>query len=130
MTTIIENLPDAEAVSSADTTPAPDGAVRGKIVLLRPGAQEFLLREGSFTIGRSEDNPCDINIQGDPGISRCSAQIDVTNNGGNVFYKLTALNATNPVLHNYAVLPAGRSVMLNYGDTITLGKTKLRFDRI
>ena len=47
---------------------------------------------------------------------------------GNTF-KLTVLKSTNPVLLNGNALAKGEAVSLNFGDIITMGKTRFRFDR-
>lgn len=106
-----------------------------RLILLRPGTEgrQFPLGVGVHTIGRPDsDSPgnVDILIADDPGISREAAIIEVTDSDGDLFYKLSApASTTNAVLHNYTPIVNGRSVMLNYGDTIVIGHTKMRFDR-
>ncbi len=107
--------------------------LKGKLVLLRRGwlNKNYPLTEGSHTVGRfDESEMSDISIKGDPGMSRRSIRIDVSNRDktGTIF-KLTVLKSTNPVLLNGKPLAKGESVSLNFGDTIVLGKTKFRFDK-
>lgn len=62
-------------------------------------------------------------------MSRRSIEILVQQSDKGYTFKLTVLNATNPVLHNNKPLMKGESVSLNFGDTILLGKTKFRFEK-
>lgn len=128
-TTSVKSIPQNSAVSTPDT--ASVHAMYAKLILLRPGHQrrEYPLTVGTHIIGRKDQCAADIDIPDDPGISRESAKIEVTDEDGQLYYQLTALNATNPILHNYTPLAKGRSIMLNYGDSIMLGHTKLRFER-
>lgn len=62
-------------------------------------------------------------------MSRRSIEIRTERTDKGYTFKLTVRKSTNPVLHNSNPLMAGESVSLNFGDTITLGKTKLRFEK-
>lgn len=115
-------------VDSVDTV----AMLKGKLVLLRRGwlNKDFHLGEGSYTVGRyDESEMSDISIKNDSGISRRSIRINVSLTTKGYVFKLTVLKATNPVLHNDFPLSLGESVSLNFGDTITLGKTRFRFEK-
>lgn len=105
---------------------------RGKLILLRKGwlNKTFHLDEGITTVGRHDESAMsDISIKGDPSISRRSIEIKTERTVKGYTFKLTVRKATNPVLHNSNPLMSGESVSLNFGDTLTLGKTKLRFEK-
>lgn len=107
--------------------------IRGKLILLRKSwfNKEYPLREGRNIIGREDASaPSDIAIKGDNTMSRRSVQIDMNRTEKGFFYKLTVIKAANPVIHNGAMLMNGESISLNFGDTIVMGKTKFRFDRL
>ena len=81
-------------------------------------------------MGRYDENEMpDIAVKNDSTVSRRSVRIDVTHESNGFIFKLTVLNATNPVLHNSNPLAKGEAVSLNFGDTIVLGKTKFRFEK-
>ena len=85
---------------------------------------------GRTVIGRDDPRcPSDFGIRGDSHVSRRSVAIDVDRGDEGYTFKMTVLNATNPVLHNGRQLAAGESIYLNFGDSITLGKTKLIFEK-
>ncbi len=102
------------------------GGLLGKM-----GNTSFPLHEGQNTIGRADvDLPSDIEIKNDTTVSRRSVAIEVTNKEGKGYqFKLKVLRALNPVMHNDKPLIEGEIVYLNYGDSIRLGKTTLRFKR-
>lgn len=105
---------------------------RGKLVLLRRGwlNKDYPLSAGVHVIGRyDETEVSDIAIKNDNTVSRRSVKIEVTHTAKGNAFKLTVLKSTNPVLHNGSQLAKGESVSLNFGDTITMGKTRFRFDR-
>lgn len=107
--------------------------IRGKLILLRKNwfNKDYILREGRNIIGREDASaPSDISIKGDNTMSRRSVQIDMNQTEHGFFYKLTVIKAANPVVHNGAMLMNGESILLNFGDTIVMGKTKFRFDRL
>jgi FHA domain. len=87
------------------------------------------LKVGSNIIGRKDyDMPSDISFDDDY-MSRRSVSIDVekdTNRAGYKF-KLTVINAANPVFVGSTQLYVGNSIYLNYGDTIKMGNTVMTF---
>ncbi|MCI5977833.1 MAG: FHA domain-containing protein [Bacteroidales bacterium] len=105
---------------------------RGKLVLLRRGwlNKDYPLSPGSCVIGRyDEDEVSDIAIKNDSTVSRRSVKIEVNYTSSGNTFKLTVLKSTNPVLLNGNALAKGEAVSLNFGDIITMGKTRFRFDR-
>lgn len=106
--------------------------LKGKLVLVKRGwiNKDYPLLAGKTTVGRDDAAaPSDISIKGDSSMSRRSIEILVQHSEKGYTFKLTVLNATNPVLHNNKPLMKGESVSLNFGDTILLGKTKFRFEK-
>lgn len=106
--------------------------IKGKLILLRRNwlNKSYSLGAGSHIIGRYDESAMsDIAIRNDNSISRRSLRIDVTQTARGYTFKLTVLRSTNPVLHNGVRLSDGESVSLNFGDTIVLGRTKLRFEK-
>lgn len=90
----------------------------------------FPLRIGFNTVGRADnDTPSDINIKNDPTISRRSVTIEVVPKENGSLFKMKVLRAANPVLHNDKPLMEGEVIYLNYGDSIKLGRTTLRFNK-
>ncbi|MBO7609742.1 MAG: FHA domain-containing protein [Muribaculaceae bacterium] len=91
------------------------------------------LRVGQNTIGRIDDEkPSSISFN-DSFMSRQSVMIDVmpaddARAGYRFLFKV--LNAANPVYVNKQQYAVGDSVYLNYGDTIKLGRTTVRFVRV
>lgn len=80
-------------------------------------------------IGRRDSTaPCDVMID-DATMSRRSVSITAEAKNKGITYKFTVLNATNKVLHNGTPLSVGSSVYLNFGDTLVLGRTKLKFQK-
>lgn len=91
--------------------------------------KHFTLRPGIFTLGRKDtEQPSDIQID-DPYASRRSVSIEVMPQGTGYSFKLVVLKTTNPVFVNSNDITAGNSIYLNFGDTITLGRTKLTFKK-
>lgn len=88
----------------------------------------YRLKKGVNIIGRSDpDTEQDVAIVGDPTISRRSVSIAVEEDmNGEVSYLLKVLNAANPVSVNSMRLHVGNSVRLKEGDTIVMGRTKLK----
>ncbi|MDO5395455.1 MAG: hypothetical protein Q4F07_05770 [Bacteroidales bacterium] len=106
--------------------------MKGRLVLLRKGwlNKNYSLSEGHNIVGRYDDEEAsDIAIKGDNTMSRRSIDIKVEYTSRGYTFKLTVMKATNPVLHNDAELMKGESVSLNFGDSITVGKTKFRFEK-
>lgn len=106
--------------------------LKGKLVLIKRGwlNKDYPLLAGKTVVGRDDETaPSDISIKGDSSMSRRSIEILVQQSEKGYTFKLTVLNATNPVLHNNKPLMKGESISLNFGDTILLGKTKFRFEK-
>lgn len=121
-----------EAKTPTKTKPTGDGInmSRGRLKVQKLLGKKYPLRDGVTIVGRYDDNSqSDISIKGDSFISRRSVEIETRMSEGGYSFKLTVRNATNPVLYNGSALKPGDSVYLNFGDIITLGKTKLRFEK-
>lgn len=106
--------------------------IKGKLVLLRKGwlNKDYHLVEGKQIVGRFDENEVsDIAIKGDSSMSRQSIEIAVIKTSNGYKFKMTVLKAKNPVLLNNKPLTVGESLSLNFGDSITLGRTKFRFDQ-
>lgn len=87
--------------------------------------KHYPLKPGTHYIGRRNvAEPSDIQLD-DQFVSRRSVSIEVMPQGEGLTYKLVVLKATNPVLVNNVEILAGNSIYLNFGDTITMGKTRL-----
>lgn len=109
-----------------------DRTIAGRLILLRRGwlNKNFPLPVGRHTLGRADRSmPSDISIEGDMAMSRRSVVIEVFPTPQGRMFRLTVLNATNPVLHNGTALRQGEAVSLNFGDTLELGHTRFRFDK-
>ena len=93
--------------------------------------KDIPLRVGVNVIGRADkDNPSDIGLDDDY-VSRRSVEIEVeVGERGGFFFHFRVLKSTNPVLVNSQRVEPGCEILLNYGDIITMGRTKLRFDKI
>lgn len=96
------------------------------------GKKVFPLLPGKNTVGRADASyPSTISIEGDKYMSRRSIEIEVTlQESKGYLYKMTILNAANPVLHNNQPLMVGETVYLNYGDRIRLGRTTFNFEKV
>lgn len=106
--------------------------IKGKLIQLnRLFHKTYHLPPGRKTVvGRfDESQMSDISIKNDSSMSRRSIEIDVAQTMKGYTFKLSVLNATNPVLINGHPLMPGESEYLNYGDLIILGKTKFRFEK-
>ena len=93
----------------------------------------FPLELGEIIIGRDDpDAQSDIPLKGDPCVSRRSLRITVKRDEINGYsFRLKVLKSTNPVLLNGSVIDIRYDEpFLNYGDTITVGKTTLRIDPV
>lgn len=87
------------------------------------------LSPGRTTIGRlDKDSPSDVQINDDT-VSRQSVVIEMEQQqeNGAYRYKLTVLKAKNPVKVDGIELKVGNCIDLNYGNTILLGKTEIKF---
>ena len=92
--------------------------------------KEFRLRLGENTIGRDDKAQPSSIVFDDQFMSRQSVVIDVQQaHGSNAgfLFQLRVLNARNPVFVNKKAYHVGESVYLNYGDTLRLGHTTMRF---
>lgn len=90
------------------------------------------LHIGQNIIGRKDDEfPSDISFN-DDFMSRRSVSIDVEKDSNRTGYKfkLTVLNATNPVFVGSNQLNVGNSIFLNYGDVIKMGNTIITFKEL
>lgn len=106
--------------------------IKGKLILLRKGwlNKDYPLGLGSHTIGRYDPSlMSDIAIKNDSSMSRRSIKIEVVQSPKGFIFKLTVLNAKNPVLYNNVALSCGETVSLNFGDSLVLGRTRFRFDK-
>lgn len=89
---------------------------------------QMLLKRGSNIIGRYDPiAPSDFNLS-DRAVSRRSLEIYVDCDPvGGLSFKLTVLNAANPVYHNGQLLRVGNALGLKFGDRIQVGRTILDF---
>lgn len=91
------------------------------------------LRVGQNTIGRIDnEKPSSISFN-DNFMSRQSVMIDVMpadDARAGYRFLFRVMNAANPVYVNKQQYAVGDSVYLNYGDTIRLGRTTVRFVRV
>lgn len=88
------------------------------------------LRVGQNTIGRADDEKPSSIAFNDSFMSRQSVLIDVMpgeDARAGFRFQFKVLNAANPVYVNKQQYAVGDSVFLNYGDTIKLGRTTMRF---
>ncbi|MGN1173112.1 MAG: FHA domain-containing protein, partial [Muribaculaceae bacterium] len=92
--------------------------------------KEYILSKGSHYVGREDESKIsDFSIKDKYASSR-SVRIDVNENGGSLVYKLEVEKATNPVYHNNTELVAGDIIYLMSGDTIKLGKTLIKIQKL
>ncbi len=94
------------------------------------GKKEYSLSKGRHYIGRSDQVQNSDFAINDKYASCRSVRIDVNEIGGNLVYKLTVERATNPVYHNSHELAVDDIVYLSYGDTLKLGKTLIKVQKI
>lgn len=89
--------------------------------------KKFVLKEGTYVLGRKdEDAHSDIEFN-DAMMSRRSVVIDVKHKENGYFFKLTVKRSANPVLHNNKPMAETESVYLKYGDSIQMGHTVINF---
>ncbi len=124
---------EVEFIDPTIVVPVVKYPYRGKIQLVQRLfiKKDFPLRVGTNIIGRADkDSPSDIQLN-DAYASRRSVEIEVkVGERGGFFFVFKLRNATNPVLINNLRIEPGSEILLNYGDIITMGRTKLRFDKI
>lgn len=104
----------------------------GRLSLVRIGCDKefYPLHLGDNTVGRKDSSqPSDIEIDGDPTISRRSIKIIVSEANGGYTYSLTVLRTFNPVLVNGASMSVGQTIHINIGASIYLGQTMLRLEK-
>lgn len=83
---------------------------------------------GSWTIGRSDSSqPSDISITGDDSVSRRCAVIETTMDQSGAVFLLKVVKTRNPIFINGRKMANGESIQLQFGDTITMGKTSMTF---
>lgn len=104
----------------------------GRLVLLHRGLRKnefFPLRNGEQLIGRrSAEAPSDVSLD-DPTVSRQSVVLDVSFSENGYKFCVTVRKATNPVLLNGKEIRPGFGEYLNFGDILTLGKSRLRLEK-
>lgn len=94
------------------------------------GKKEYVLFKGVHYIGRYDPaNNSHFPIN-DKYASSKSIRIDVNENAGSLLYKMTVERAMNPVYHNMRELAVDDIVYLSYGDTIKLGKTLIKVQKV
>lgn len=125
---------DGKVVKATMKTPKPIGQIKQwpmKLVLGRfLGKKEYILSKGIHYIGRLDDEKkSDFEIKDKYASSR-SVRIDVNENGGSLVYRLTVERAMNPVYHNSRELIVGDVVYIAYGDTLKLGKTLIKVQKV
>ncbi|MBM6670351.1 hypothetical protein H6B14_06170 [Phocaeicola coprophilus] len=104
--------------------------VRHRGLLGKFGKKSYPLKPGSNIIGREDaSKPSDISIKGDSYMSRQSINIEVILQENGYQFKMTVLNAANPVMHNNRPLVVGEIIYLNFGDSIRLGNTTFNFEK-
>jgi len=89
--------------------------------------KRYKLTKELCTIGRKDNEiKSDVELK-DEYCSRRSVAITTISTDRGYLFKMEILSAANPVLVNGMEHTAGESLYLNYGDTITMGKTTLTF---
>ncbi|MDE7420472.1 MAG: FHA domain-containing protein [Muribaculaceae bacterium] len=125
---------EGKVVKVTMKTPLPPSSSRKfdlELVLGRfIGKKKYPLSKGIHYVGREDnENKSDFDVK-DKYASGRSLRIDVNENGGSLVYKMTVERAMNPVYHNNKELTVGDIVYLTYGDTIKLGKTLIKVQKI
>ncbi|MBP5687150.1 MAG: FHA domain-containing protein [Muribaculaceae bacterium] len=108
----------------------PKGMLTWKTGSFISRSQSHRLRPGRTTIGRFDpDLPSTVMITGDDEMSRQSVEISAVLRQGSYdyTYELRILRSTNKIFVNNRVVENGMTVLLNYGDTICMGKTVISF---
>ena len=137
--------PGAPAQCAGERPPAPQGSETRAIHLGGSGAAgpiaqlvesrglfsralRHTLHEGDNTIGRADtDQPSDIQLK-DNSVSRRSATIHVSRSPEGLLYRIAVNKATNPVIINGKPVHEGEAIFLKKGDTLQMGKTKLKLE--
>ena len=90
---------------------------------------KYRLGDGTTVVGRyDEDYPSDISLKGDNMMSRQSIAITIEADEYGFDFKLRVQNATNPIKVNGKKINVGEELLLEFGDVIQLGNSKLVFD--
>ena len=86
------------------------------------------LMEGVNTVGREDKRlPSDLQVE-DPEMSRRSVLIDASLvDDGSYSFMFHVLKSLNPVKVNGNIIDAGKSIRLNDGDNILMGRTTFHF---
>lgn len=111
--------------------PSPQGGKMKLVVGNLLGKKEYELKQGTHYIGREDtESYSDFAIK-DKFASKRSIKIDVNyDQHGNLMYKMLVERALNPVYHNNREMHVGDIDYLTYGDTIKLGKTLIKVQKI
>ena len=87
------------------------------------------LHSGAFVLGRqSSDSKADIKLAPDPYMSRDHALLEVSLMNGRQSFKIKALKDNNPVYINNSMIRPSDVVLLQPGDIIVMGRTKIVFE--
>jgi len=106
-----------------------NAAVSGCLRLQRTGRM-FPLKSGINVIGRiARSGNADIQLCEDEYMSRRHIEIHVIQTATGWEHRLVEINSKNEVLMNGSPLPRGETVVLQFGDTLVLGKTDVLFDQ-
>lgn len=88
--------------------------------------EKYQIYEGVITIGRYDPVvSSDIMFDHDAEMSRQSVQLSVVPTMQGVVCRLKVLKATNPVTIGTHILVTGEEMAVNFGDVITLGRTRI-----
>jgi len=90
--------------------------------------RRYSLMEGVNTVGREDKRmPSDLQVE-DPEMSRRSVLIDASLvDDGSYSFMFHVLKSLNPVKVNGNIIDAGKSIRLNDGDNILMGRTTFHF---
>ncbi|WP_106830278.1 FHA domain-containing protein [Parabacteroides pacaensis] len=101
----------------------------GKLRLEGTGTT-FNLKMGQNVIGRvAETGKADIKLCNDEYMSRQHVRIDVIKKPMGIEHRLVEINSKNPVILNENPIPRNEILILNFGDRLVLGKTKVIFEK-
>lgn len=128
---IIQEGKVVKVIMKTPPLPPPPKPFKMKLVLGHfLGRKEYELSKGTHYVGRLDtENNSDFAIK-DKFASSRSLRIDVNENGGSLVYRMIVERAMNPVYHNNRELTVGDIVYLTYGDTLRLGKTLVKIEKV
>lgn len=128
---IIQEGKVVNVIMKTPPLPPPPKPFKMKLVLGHfLGRKEYELSKGTHYVGRLDtENNSDFAIK-DKFASSRSLRIDVNENGGSLVYRMIVERAMNPVYHNNRELTVGDIVYLTYGDTLRLGKTLVKIEKV